>query len=92
MRLCDRPHDRQSEAGTASRATTAQISAVKTLEDSLALGDRDPGAVVADREPELVGPDSLNLEADETGVHGSVLDRVASQVAHRLSEPIGICV
>jgi hypothetical protein len=63
---------------------------METLEHPLPFGDRYPRSVVDYREPDLLGTGSVDLEANEPLIAGGVLDRVTSEVAQRLSEPVGV--
>ena len=87
VRVGDRAHDGQAEAGAALRPAAGRIGAVEALEHPLALGGGDAGSVVDDREKQPPGAGFLDLEPDQTG---GFPDRVGGQVAQGLGEPIGI--
>ena len=53
---------------------------MKALEDPLALGLGNPGAVIDDREANPVQPDSLHLQADQPAAVGRMLNRVTRKV------------
>jgi hypothetical protein len=90
MGVGDRADDRESQAGAARGPGSSRIGAVEALEHALALGGRDPGAVVDHGEADSVWRNGLKLEPNQAVRRGSVLDRVPRQVSESLRESVGV--